>query len=169
MRLVRSALEGAAAGVLATGAMSAVMLTAQKAGVMGRQPPKLIARRFMPGGGPRRPRPGEDPMTVAAHLGFGAGTGTVFGALSGRRRPLPVFGVGYAMVVWLASYEGWVPALGIQPPIHREAPRRAWVMAMAHVVFGTTLALVLRRMRRNTDGRGDGDGGGPAGGSGDAR
>ncbi|GAB3213018.1 DUF6789 family protein [Marinactinospora thermotolerans] len=147
MRPVRSVLEGAVAGAVATGAMSSVMYGARRFGLMGRQPPTLIVRRFLPGGGTHRPRPGEGGLAVAAHLGFGAATGGLFGLLTGRRRPTVLTGVGYAMAVWGASYEGWVPAMGIQPPAHRDAPHRVGTMAAAHVVFGATLATALRRMR----------------------
>ncbi|WP_067970858.1 hypothetical protein [Nocardiopsis trehalosi] len=147
MRPIRSALQGAAAGVAATTLMTGVMSAAKKAGAMGQDPPKLLVRRLLPGGHQALPRTGEDPASAAAHLAFGAGAGAVFGVLTGRRRPGIPTGVGYALLVWAASYEGWVPALRVQPPAHRDAPGRTLTMAAAHVVYGAALARTLRAMR----------------------
>ncbi|TDQ51568.1 hypothetical protein [Actinorugispora endophytica] len=147
MGVLRAGAQGGAAGVAATLAMSAVMVAGRRSGRVGRLPPKLLTRRLLPGGGPHTPRSGEDAATVAAHLGFGAGAGAVFGVLTGGRRPRVLTGVAYGLGVWLLAYEGWVPALTVQPPAHRDAPGRAWTMALAHVVYGSALASGLRRMR----------------------
>lgn len=148
MGVVRSAVQGAAAGLAATAAMSAVMAAAREEGRVGRLPPKLLTRRFLPGGREYTPRPGENLATAVAHGGFGTAAGAVFGVLTGGRPPRVRTGLAYGLGVWLASYEGWVPWVTVQPPAHRDAPARAAVMAAAHLVYGCALAAVLRRMRR---------------------
>ncbi|GGO01936.1 hypothetical protein GCM10010116_03640 [Microbispora rosea subsp. aerata] len=145
--MIRQLAGGAAAGALSTATMSAVMLAGQKAGLMPGQPPKHIVRAALPGHR-HRPKRGEKVLGAAAHLGFGAASGAAFALLTrGRRSGVPL-GVGYALLIWLAAYEGWVPALNILPPASRDpAPGRPVVMAVAHVVYGTTLALAVRAMR----------------------
>ncbi|MEV1202196.1 DUF6789 family protein [Microbispora rosea] len=152
--MIRQLVRGATAGALSTLAMSAVMLAGQKSGLMPGQPPKHIVRAALPGHR-QRPKPGERVLGAAAHLGFGATSGAVFALLTrGRGSGVPL-GVGYALLIWLGAYEGWVPALNILPPASRDPARgRPVVMAAAHVVYGATLALAVRAMR-GADGRHD--------------
>ncbi|MFD1932472.1 MULTISPECIES: hypothetical protein [Nonomuraea] len=142
--MIRELVRGAFAGATATTAMSTVMLAGDKAGLMREQPPKHVVRALLPGRS-HRPKAGEKPMAALAHYAFGAGAGAVLALLTrGRGAPLPV-GVAYGLAIWLASYEGWVPALTPMPPIHRDEPGRALVMGLAHVVFGSVLATSLHR------------------------
>ncbi|GII79559.1 hypothetical protein Sru01_45410 [Sphaerisporangium rufum] len=145
--MLRNLVNGVAGGVLATAAMSAVMLAGDRAGLLGEHPPKLIARAFLPGSR-RRPKRGEGALGAVAHFGFGAGTGALFGVLAAGRRPPVPLGVAYGLAIWLVSYQGWVPGLRIMPPVHRDREDRQAVMAAGHVVYGTTLALALARMSR---------------------
>lgn len=140
---MEQALRGAAAGLVATGAMSAVMLAARRAGLLGRQPPEAIVRRTgrLLGAEPRAPLAGV--LGAAAHVAFGAGTGAAY-ALLPRRGPGTA--VALALAVWAVSYEGWVPALGALPPAHRDRPDRPLVMVAAHVVHGLVLAGAERRL-----------------------
>ncbi|WP_432932789.1 DUF6789 family protein [Microbispora sp. CA-135349] len=145
--MIRQLVRGAAAGALSTVTMSAVMLAGRKAGLMPGQPPKHIVRAALPGHR-HRPKPGENVLGAAAHLGFGAACGAAFALLTRGRRPGVPLGVGYALLVWLGAYEGWVPALNILPPASRDPARgRPAVMAAAHVVYGATLALTVRATR----------------------
>jgi hypothetical protein len=53
--------------------------------------------------------------------------------------------VAFGLVVWAASYAGWIPALGIMEPPGRDRPGRPTAMVVSHALFGLVLALVLRR------------------------
>jgi len=146
-------LAGAADGTAATLAMSGVMLAARRAGRMGELPPRRITRfalrRARAGAAPRRTK---DALSVLGHLAFGAGAGSLFEA--GQRRWLvagagPYVGAAFGAAVWLVSYAGWVPALRILPPPHRDRPDRQATMLVAHLVYGAVLgALADRRARR---------------------
>lgn len=148
MGIVRAAAQGAVAGFAATGAMSGLLAAAYRRGKDPLLPPKLVTRRLLPGGRERTPRPGENAVTVLAHAGFGVAAGAVFGAATGERSPGLVAGACYGLLVWLLSSEGWVPRLTVQPPAHRDNPKRAVTMVVAHLVYGAALAAALRRMRR---------------------
>jgi hypothetical protein len=139
--------RGAAAGAVATAAMSGLMLAAGRAGLVGRQPPEAIVRRAgaLTAGEPRGRL--ADVLATAAHLGFGVGTGAAYALLPPPRRPV-LRGVAVAQAVWVVSYAGWVPAFGALPPAHRDRPGRQEVMVAAHVVYGAVLGALDARWRR---------------------
>jgi len=145
--------DGSIGGGVGTVAMSLVMLGARRAGLVGELPPSRMAAALCDAVGLRaRPRWARNALAVVLHLGFGAATGGLFALLRGRLR-LPVApalqGLAYGLVVWLVSYMGWVPAVGLMPVATRDEPRRPVVMVCAHGVYGAILgALVGRRSRR---------------------
>ncbi|MDH2430359.1 DUF6789 family protein [Sphaerisporangium sp. TRM90804] len=143
--MIRDLKRGAAGGVVATACMSALMIAGDRAGLMRDQPPKRIMRAFLPGH-KRRPKPGEGMLGAIAHFAFGAAAGALFAVVVDGRRARPQLGAVYGMAIWAASYQGWVPAMGILPPAHRDRPGRQAVMAAAHVVYGTTLVMTLNGM-----------------------
>ncbi|QYC42314.1 hypothetical protein Nocox_23555 [Nonomuraea coxensis DSM 45129] len=151
--MLRNVMKGALGGTAATATMSVVMLAGSRLGLMPDQPPKRIARAMLPGHR-HRPKPGEGVAGALAHLGFGAAAGSLYGLLTrGRHTPAPL-GAGYALAIWLSSYQGWVPRLGILPPAVRDRRGRQAVMVAGHLVYGTTLALTLNRLNARTPGSG---------------
>ncbi|MFI7451883.1 DUF6789 family protein [Nonomuraea sp. NPDC049714] len=143
--MMRELVNGAVSGTLATAAMSTVMVTGEKAGLMHGQPPKHIVRGLLPGS-ERRRKKGEGVLGAVAHLAFGAASGAAFGLLCRRRRGRMPLGVGYALLIWVVSYAGWAPRLSALPPLERDDPGRQGVMAAGHVVYGATLAFLLNRL-----------------------
>ena len=129
-------------GTVATAAMSVPMLLAPDA-VMGRRPPKQVTVSAL-----RRLRldPGDEgernAASTLAHLGFGAGMGSLFSAARAQLRPpgpKVVQGVAYGLAIWALGYKGAIPALGILPPPEHDRPGRQPVMVLAHVVYGAVL------------------------------
>lgn len=143
--MVRELTNEAVGGALATAAMSAVMLAGSRMGLMPDQPPKRIARAFLPGR-KHRPKPGEGVLGAVTHVGFGAVCGTLLALVCRRRRPPALLGVGYGLAIWLVSYQGWVPRMGILPPISADRPGRPVVMATGHVVYGAVLVLAVNHL-----------------------
>src|SRR5579885_2143829 len=152
---VRAALQGMGGGALGTAMMSALMLAAHKAGLMGRLPPERITQRLFFRGFRRARRQNEKDMLAGAlHVGFGVAAGSLFGVarlhLFARAGPLALgaLGIGYGTVIWFVSYMGWVPALGLMPPAQRDRPDRQTVMVLAHWLFGATLGLIVGMLSR---------------------
>jgi hypothetical protein len=143
---VTALVEGAAAGSIATVAMSAVMVAGDRAGLMGEQPPTAVTRSALRGAGVDRPSAAASILAPVAHLGFGGLAGAAFALL---RQVVPaapgwLTGIGFGLGVWAVSYKGWIPALGILPPPDRDRPGRPAVMIVAHVVYGLVLGFLVR-------------------------
>ena len=139
---------GAAAGLISTCTMTAVMAIARGVGVLGEPPPRMISRRLLArlGVGPSRGR-ALDRVTAAAHLGFGAVMGTLF-ALGSRRRGAVLQGAVFGLGVWAVSYAGLLPKLGLMPRPSVDRPGRPLSMVLAHLVYGGTLGSVLPLLSR---------------------
>ncbi len=140
-------LRGMGGGVVATGAMSAVMLAAQKAGFMGKMPPKKITGAALNWLRVRRGETTENAWSTVAHFAYGIGCGGVFAWLNEKtsdRLPAPVTGAAFGAFVWMVSYFGWVPALGIMAHPKRDRPGRPTSMLLAHLVFGSVLGAFMR-------------------------
>ncbi len=144
--------RGAAAGVVATAAMSALMLAAGRLGLLGRQPPQAIAEQAVEVVTDEPvPSPVGRALGVLTHLAFGAGAGAGY-ALLPRWLPPRVRGCGWALGIYGAAYQGWVPALGALPPADRDRRDRVTVMVLAHLVYGTVLASTEQALRRRPRG-----------------
>jgi hypothetical protein len=138
-RIAAGGLSGALATVVMTGWMAVGRLT----GPHGEPPPKrlvrVVSRRI--GVPARRTSPGTLLASGVAHLAFGVGCGALYAALT--RRSTTASGVAFGLAVWAVSYAGWIPALDLMPPPHRDRPHRMWTMVTAHVVYGAVLARAL--------------------------
>ena len=146
-------LEGAISGVLGTLSMSAVMLAARRAGLVGQLPPERITEAGLDAAGQPRSKEVQDALAVILHLLFGAFLGSFFGLLHCRSRvPLgtALQGIVYGLLVWSVNYKGWIPALSILPPPERDRPDRTLIVALAHAVYGWTTATVVDARERRT-------------------
>ena len=144
-RPLEATFRGAAAGAVATLAMSVLMLVAGRLGIMGKQPPERIVERGAQAADVPATETQQKVVAGAAHIAFGSAAGAALGLIahlirvSGERLALP-----WALTVWAVSYFGWVPALRILPAPPDDRPGRAWTMLAAHVVFGVALGRAWR-------------------------
>lgn len=145
---LRDLLLGARAGLVATAAMSLVMLTARAAGLTGRLPPARITDKataeLPPPGQPGRDE--RDALAAVLHFGFGASLGALFGlATSGLRRidVSAALGVAFGTAVYAISYLGWIPALNIMPSATEDRPGRSITMLLGHWLFGGVLGALV--------------------------
>lgn len=148
--MLRRGSNGALAGALATVPMSAVMLGAERAGLMGRQPPEVIAQKALAAANQEPGKGAVHATAVAAHFGFGAAAGAAFAWLNGDENSGPRLvanGLAFGLAVYAVSYAGWIPAMGILPAPSHDRQGRQPSMAAAHAVYGIALALLLRSQR----------------------
>jgi hypothetical protein len=145
--MTRNLVNGAVGGALATAVYSVVLIAGDRAGVLDEPPPKKIMRVLLPGS-KHRPKQGEGALSTIAHFAYGSAAGAVLAMLfRGERVPLPI-GAAYGLAVWYASYQHWVPRLGAHPPISRDRPERQALLALGHMVYGTSLAIAMNRLGR---------------------
>ena len=148
-RDLEAILDGTVAGVGATIAMSGGMAIAQQLGLLGEQPPKLISRQLLDAVGIHdRDDEMENALAVLAHVGFGSVIGSLFAVLH-RRLNLPgtpaAQGIIFASLVWIASYQGLLPALGTMPAPEDDRPGRPATMLASHWVYGAMLGAIMSR------------------------
>lgn len=126
--------RGGTAGFVGTGAMSVLLIGAGAAGVVRYEPPRKIIDRFFPA----LPLTLRNTAAVAAHFAYGVAGGAIYASFQ-PRQPGVRTGLAYGALVWAAGYEGWLPAMGILPPAHRDKPGRALTMLAAHLLYGGVL------------------------------
>jgi hypothetical protein len=80
-------------------------------------------------------------ITTAAHFAYGAATGSLIAAANPRIGKAA--GAIAGVAVWLASYMGWIPGVGILRPATAHPPRRNLLMIAAHIVWGTATAAAM--------------------------
>jgi uncharacterized membrane protein YagU involved in acid resistance len=141
---------GAAAGITATAPMTITMEQLHRV-VPGEHdgplPPREVTEelyeQFSSSG--RAAEPHLQRMTVVLHYAFGGAAGALFPLVAPRALP-PAIGAGilYGLAVWTGSYLGVLPALGIRHHAKHDSAGRNGIMIAAHVVWGATLALLLR-------------------------
>lgn len=137
---LRSTVGGALSGFAATWPMTAVLVGASRRGLLDELPPLKIVHHLLPG-------LGEGParmLAAIAHAAYGAGAGAALGAIAPAAPLKRRVTIGYGLLVWLLSYQGWVPLAGVMPPVVRDRRGRALSIALAHVVWGALLRIPAR-------------------------
>lgn len=152
--LARQALNGAAAGFLATLPMTVSMWAITPTLPRAQRfhlPPRQITVELAERAGLVKALGLRERQAVAGllHFGFGALTGGVYGVIA-PRLPLPpaASGIVFALGVWTGSYLGWLPALHVLPPATRQPAGRNRLMIAAHVVWGTAMGLIAHGFNR---------------------
>lgn len=146
--ILRRLLMGAAAGVVATGTMTLEFAAAKSLGFLGEPPPRKLTRRILTLAGHRPRGHALNLATAAAHVGYGAAGGALFGLLP---RPLrsATGGALFGVAIWAVSYMGWIPKLGLMRRPSRDRIGRPTSMVLAHVIYGATLGATFARLHGN--------------------
>jgi uncharacterized membrane protein YagU involved in acid resistance len=143
-------LFGALAGVVGTAAMTGAMRALHRRLPPQQRyplPPREIVQEVLPE--PAEHRIAEEhrqSLTMAAHFGYGAATAALYAVA----RPPASTGLGalYGVLVWGASYLGWIPGARILKPATQHPGRRNALMIACHLVWGATMATTLRELQR---------------------
>ncbi|WP_209323696.1 hypothetical protein [Brevibacterium renqingii] len=134
-KLLRRGGAGAGKGIAATTAMSAVLAAAEVSGFVDRQPPRIIIEKILPD----LSDSSVNFTASLAHVAYGTSAGVAYSTLVPLRWQNRATGVAFGAAIWALGYEGWLPALGILPPAHRDRPGRAVAVLAAHLVYGWRL------------------------------
>lgn len=145
---------GAAAGVIATAAMSVFMKAWQSAvprerdeAIPPREPVEAVAEKLDVWD--EMPPASRSALTWLSHFGYGTTMGIAYaGGRSDLGGPPAVSGALFGLGVWAASWGAWMPALEIaRGPEEKSAERNALLIA-AHLVWGAVLGVSLDRLER---------------------
>lgn len=150
----RAACLGSLAGLIATAPMTAVMAAIHRglpaAQRKRRLPPEQITLALAEKAAvdDNLDRRGEKLLTGVGHFGYGAVCGAAYGLYADRthslhgRGPDPLIaGPTFGLVVWAASYLGWLPALDVRRSATKEHAGINTMMIAAHLVWGATTAV----------------------------
>ena len=134
------AVRGAAAGCAGAMAMSGVLLAAKRLGATPKVEPEAIVEAGLDAVDVDRSERHENVLASLAHLAYGAGMGSLYGLVQPYLRvPGWLSGPCFGGLIAVASYEGWVPAAGILPPLRHQRGGRRWQLLVAHGVYGAVL------------------------------
>jgi uncharacterized membrane protein YagU involved in acid resistance len=146
--MIRRALTGAAAGTLAAVPMTAYweyMHTHLPGEPPRPLPPREIVEALAVKAGVSRELSERDMqnLALAAHFGYGAATGTIFGMLTPTGAPKAIgAGLLFGLAVWSGSYLGWLPAAGVRHSPRYDMPARTALMIGGHLVWGAAMGLI---------------------------
>lgn len=85
-------------------------------------------------------------LTTATHFLYGAAMGAIISVANPN--PTKRTGALAGVAVWLASYMGWIPAVGTLEPATRHPPRRNLLMIGVHLVWGAATAASMNELVR---------------------
>ena len=141
-------LLGAICGVVATGPMTAAMVLWHRRLPVGEKyplPPCEITGAVLEKSGVRADSKDLSAATLAAHFAYGGAAGGIYGLIpSGKTRAPIASGLAIGLFVWVLSYFGLLPALGILRPATEHPARRNALMLGAHFVWGVCLCALHR-------------------------
>ncbi len=142
------------AGFTGTGPMTAFMLLTQRLLPKGQQyalPPEIItqdvARRLH---WTFHLNKGQLLLaTTAAHFGYGAVIATLYQPLEKRLSlPAAMKGALFGFLIWAGSYLALLPIGGSSESAPKEPLQRNLLMILAHLIWGSTLGLVSKRLEQ---------------------
>jgi len=161
--MIRESLLGALSGLAATAPMTGAMKLGHRRLAWRERyalPPRQITMRVARTVGVQKHLDQEQRTgaTLAAHYGYGATMGAVYGATLGTAAedsPASTIGKGaaFGMGVWAGSYLGLLPALGLHESATEHPWRRNLLMIGAHVVWGMSLASLFKALHRTVPAR----------------
>lgn len=143
--VVERALRGAAAGVVASAAMGLVLLASRRLGLVSKLAPEEITEAGLDVGEADLTEQSENAASTVAHFAYGAANGALFAAVAPRLPGPPLArGLTFAAGLLLVSYEGWVPAARVLPPLHNQTSGGRWTLVTGHLVYGAILGGLVR-------------------------
>jgi hypothetical protein len=125
--------------------MGGVFLSARRLGIVSKVAPEHITEAALDAVEVDAPEPADDAAATLSHIAYGAASGTLYALVRPRLPGGPFVGaLGFAGALLLASYEGWVPAASILPPLHDQTTGGRWTLIAGHAVYGAVLGGLTR-------------------------
>jgi hypothetical protein len=90
----------------------------------------------------------EKVVAQALGIGYGMTFALLFAATRPKVRNVLLEGSGLGLATWAAGYLGWLPAMGLMKPVHRQKPVQVIGGIGSHLAFGVATAALYRELRR---------------------
>jgi len=149
-------LIGVIGGIVATGPMTVAMILMHRRLPRHERyplPPREITMKLARDAGVQDElsETSRSALTLVSHFAYGAACGGVYGAAVDRvPGPAALKGAAMGLLVWGASYLGWLPAAGVLTPATEHPGRRNSLMIAAHLVWGVVLAVFVNVLQGET-------------------
>jgi hypothetical protein len=146
--------QGLIGGASGAGCMTALRMVARRIGWVDATPPQAM-RQWLTDRGVGQPdgAGSRQLLDAVVHLAVGLGGGIAYGALTRQPpRSVLVSGSVFGLGVWALAFGLLAPWLGIVRSPSQGTWRETAVNVAAHLVYGTTTALVTSELRRQTHG-----------------
>jgi len=89
----------------------------------------------------------ESAAAGALAVGYGLAFGSLYGALRPRGGNSLTDGAILGVACWAAGYAGWLPALGLMPPVWRQKLPQSVAPVVEHVGFGIVTVAAYKWLR----------------------
>jgi hypothetical protein len=90
----------------------------------------------------------ETAAAKAVAAGYGLTAGAVYGLLRPAGGDVLVDGIALGLGTWAAGYLGWLPALGLMPPVPEQDAPAALGPVVRHAAFGIAVVAAYRALSR---------------------
>jgi putative membrane protein len=149
-------LIGTIAGGIGTIPMTLFMLVAHKALPNWQKsalPPEKITDELAQRADMDLPKPQLRGASLTSHLGYGAGMGSLYMTFASKLQFPPLIkGSLFGLVVWGASYLGWLPAARFATTSQNETQERNLLMIIAHLIWGGVTGVIADQLNRQLNG-----------------
>lgn len=138
--LLARATAGAAGGIPATLSLSALRSSLNGLGLVHETAPMQVVDRLTDTGlASEWPPTAKRLLTMGAHVGYGIGAGTAFGALRVEKDDYATeaaVGASLGVLIWGIGWAGWLPLLGVHQAPWSQSTPKVLLPILDHAVFG---------------------------------
>jgi uncharacterized membrane protein YagU involved in acid resistance len=153
MKMMNRAIQGCAAGFLATIPMTGIMQALHKKLPRSQRyplPPRQITMRLVNELQPpeRLKEEEKTAMTWVGHFGYGALAGVAYSGLESRvQLPALLKGLMFGLAVYGGSYLGWLPLFRVHKPATQVPRERNFILVLSHLAWGACTGILMRALQ----------------------
>ncbi len=97
------------------------------------------------------PKIAEMVAANALHFSYGASGGALYALLRPRSKNPLLEGTALGLGIWAVGYLGWLPAVGLLPPVTEQKPMQIFSPVWQHALYGIVTVAAYRRLKNSTD------------------
>lgn len=94
------------------------------------------------------PKLAEKAAANSLHFGYGASGGVLYAALRPKGKNPLLEGAALGIGIWASGYLGWLPAVGLTPPVTEQTSDQIASSILLHAIYGATTVGVYRGLQQ---------------------